>query len=755
MRLELTATAVKSWFQYHCERKLIYDSLPLEEKRAIPIHEQLVVSPWAEFGNEFEEQVLKRLAIDLPGKVLIPPTDRDQLSDRMTLAFLARERLETFASQAVLRETPELRKMLALSNEISIRPAKPDLLRVEVVNEVPVFQVIDVKATQVATVFHKAQVALYSLMLRCLLRERGLKSDVALVGQIWHLPPTGSNEAWHKLDFPVRGYEALVIDFFKNQLPRIARSTVERGRDNSFFHIYFKCEQCKYLEHCGGSISEALPREQWDVSAVPGLSHEAKRTLIQMGVSTVGALAQAQGLRASLASSGPWALRARGDRLVARSNAIVTSQCQRLPNRFTWLMPERVDVAIYLVADRSPIDGDLVALGCLISGPNRNEATVKVVRRSGDELAALVSVLGRVVEVLTDIDTWNRGHSEQEALFAHLFVYEPSEAVDLQDALGRHIDNPRIRLGLVHFIRMFPPEQVTAPEPEYRGVHHLPATALRSVLEELYAIPSRVSYDLASVTAALTAAKPPLLEPYKPTIEFARPFSSRLSIDVSSAIRRGARLEKQIEQDVILRLRATKAVADWIIDDNRRAAVRFLRLKKKPFRFQTDFHPLAATDLDVLMAHELLENRAALLSNLTELARPAEERRDRLRCFANLNLMNTHPAGASYRMRFRIPKESRQAELSGADLGLILTNDDPDLRLNPQFWPSCSVRIREDGELGPFLNVDVFRPVYEGPVFEDLRRTTSQDGWFLDAVHVDYNTDRVVNFLRSLSEVSG
>src|SRR3546814_7006337 len=76
----------------------------------------------------------------------------------------------------------------------------------------------------------------------------------------------------------------------------------------------------------------------------------------------------------------------------------------------------------------------------------------------------------------------------EEGTYAHIFFYEPAEATNLQRAIGRHLDDERIRSGLLHLVRLFPPEDVV-PEPEFRGVHHLPATAIRSVIEQLCALP--------------------------------------------------------------------------------------------------------------------------------------------------------------------------------------------------------------------------------------------------------------------------
>jgi hypothetical protein len=112
------------------------------------------------------------------------------------------------------------------------------------------------------------------------------------------------------------------------------------------------------------------------------------------------------------------------------------------------------------------------------------------------------SVFARLLADLQHVDRLNL--ENDAGLYAHIFFYEPAEAIILQNAVKRHLDDPRVREGLLHLVRLFPPDDVV-PEPEYRGMHHLPATALRSVVEQLYALPVTVAYDLRKVSMALAA----------------------------------------------------------------------------------------------------------------------------------------------------------------------------------------------------------------------------------------------------------
>jgi len=130
-------------------------------------------------------------------------------------------------------------------------------------------------------------------------------------------------------------------------------------------------------------------------------------------------------------------------------------------------------------------------------------ASILEVLPTGDRAAeanALVSVFGRLVADLEAIDAHNAAigdPNDPDSRYAHIFLYEATEALAMQNAVKRHLDDPRVRTGLTAYGAAVPPDEVV-PEPEFRGMQHLPATALRSVVEQLLALPVTVSYDLRS-----------------------------------------------------------------------------------------------------------------------------------------------------------------------------------------------------------------------------------------------------------------
>lgn len=289
------------------------------------------------------------------------------------------------------------------------------------------------------------------------------------------------------------------------------------------------------------------------------------------------------------------------------------------------------------------------------------------------------------------------------------------------------------------------------PEPEFKGAHHLPATALRSVVEQLYALPCKVSYDLRQVSETIAFAGG-IAEPYAPAGVFRRDFSSLLAMEAVRSLREGltdAVTVAQVEADVRARLNTTAELVAWLQRENLAAATPFLRLEKQPFRFQATLDPLNAGDLDLLHAYELLDSRSALLETLVRLAQPARVRQQRGECLGGLTLLKEgrHQNGRHW-LLFGIPPESRDAEVSPDDIGLILTDDNPDLRLNPAFWGQLRINF-SFGE-GGTLFVNMTARQYASLFMASLLRTTGPGGWCIDKTHRDFNGPRVQNFLIQL-----
>ena len=143
-----------------------------------------------------------------------------------------------------------------------------------------------------------------------MLSDLGVDATVDPFGEVWHIRE-GSRiaEGLHETSrFPLKPYLRLVEDFLRRDVPRIASKIVSSTKDETFYHIYFKCEQCEYLSHCRQSI-ERLDASADDVSAIPGVSHEGKLALRARQMRTVGDVARVAGLSGDGPTS--WSLQRR------------------------------------------------------------------------------------------------------------------------------------------------------------------------------------------------------------------------------------------------------------------------------------------------------------------------------------------------------------------------------------------------------------------------------------------------------------
>lgn len=751
----INASVVKAWFQYRCERKTRYEMLAPAALAEAGVEAVVRQRPWAFLGTEFERRVVSALG----ARVAKPLFGEASVRDEVVRAFLAGKSRAAFLHQADLR-LATAPAALGLPPAVTVGSTLADLVELREAPESCSMVVIDIKATRRSTSFHKVQVAFYALLLEARLREAGIATPVDPTGEIWRIPDDGDAAGdRHQVDaFALAPYRRMVESFCRDDLPRILSAPIGPGVDRTFFHVYFKCEECAFLEaHCARAVSPSRPAAERDVSAVAGLSHEAKRSLLRLSVGTVARLAGAQGLRQAYGLG--WSLQRRADLLVLRARSAVEGSVLRTRERHTMLMPARADTAVYLSADYDPVDDRLAALGCLIvRADGSRSGLVRVVAGGGREAEAdaLVAVFGTVLAELGAIDAANcrPDLDRNDAIHAHIFVYEAAEAVTIQGAVGRHVDDPRVRRGLLDMVRLFPPED-TVPEPEFKGVHHLPATAVRLVVEQLYALPVTVSYDLRQVSCAARDAGL-LAAAYEPREPFARPFSSLLSIDVARGLGRVASVA-DVEDDVRARLEATAEVVFWLMAASAAQAAGpegpMLRLAKRPFRFWNTFDPLDAGDLEVLQAFELIENRAGMLARLVELARPTDRRAETGQCLAGLTLTHFPAANARFpQLVFDMPPSARTSDLGPDSFGLVLTDGDHRVLLDPTSWGNVACRIRS-GSRGGRLTVEMARVAFNSAIFQTMyRRSCDAAGaWSVDLIFKDPNTPRVAGYLAFLA----
>src|SRR5262249_53903419 len=273
-----------------------------------------------------------------------------------------------------------------------------------------------------------------------------VQARVALDAEIWRLPDSLQTGLWEAEIFPLSSYQRVVLDFLQNKAQEIAKIRLGPNVDESFFHVYFKCEQCKYLEHCLKAVQTGDVSKR-DLSAIPGMSHESKAILLRNSIQNVSKLAVLQN-KPALHTGVNWTLQNRLDLMRHRAQAQSAGTIHRIPEMYSLLMPPRADLRLFLVVDADPNDNDLVTLGyCrlrLLDNQVQTDEKIQILPKSDPvaETLALQNVMGSLLKDLNEADDWNRTN-ENNPLYVQIFLYEAAEAQNLKEAFGRSVRNSK------------------------------------------------------------------------------------------------------------------------------------------------------------------------------------------------------------------------------------------------------------------------------------------------------------------------
>jgi hypothetical protein len=92
------------------------------------------------------------------------------------------------------------------------------------------------------------------------------------------------------------------------------------------------------------------------------------------------------------------------------------------------------------------------------------------------------------------------------------------------------------------------------------------------------------------------------------------------------------------------------------------------------------------------------------------------------------------------------------SDIAPGDLGLILTDDDPDVRLDPSQWQDCTINLwrRQPGRT-QFLTLDMPASAFDSPAFQRMfNRSAQQPVWHIDRSFTDINGPRAAAFIGAL-----
>ena len=753
-KIKISATRIKSWFQYRCERKFIYSAIiprNTEDSKPKLKHEYSFIEKqpedqdrsWADAGNVFEDNLIVKQLNPTPQNACFEQ-NTDPNEDGV-FASVSKERTEAFFTDP---SQPSVKYLFQgslsvvddfwvhvlnlplenLYNDFSFSIVHPDIIKREVTQKngrhIITITVIDVKATGKAMLFHRAQVAFYTLLVEGLIRywtrrgiidKRKVLVRVSNFGSIWHMDDNASaveEGTYVEDDFRLKAYQYMVKEFMTNELLEFPKRMVSENRDTTNFHVYFKCEQCDYLPHCIKSIDLGL-KENMDISAISKMSGQAKHALRAKDIIDLNSLISILGSLQpeELASN---ALQRNQSRYIQQAKSLVKDEIFLMDEQLTLQMPPLIDCHIYILTDRNPITNTLATLGCGIAHQGKKiEIHSRVIQNRDEEQQAIIDILATIYATLETIDLENRSGSKK---IVHIFTYEPSEASDLQLALARSIENKTTSNIILQFARMFPPDDFM-PEPEFKGVNHLPGCSLQRVIQDVFALPIRVSYDIARVSQTIKRLSEPSLRAYEPEVDFQSPFSSRLAISICNEIATNLTNERkiQVQKNITERIIATHDIAIWIEKQNQLRTANnqepFLRLQKSPFLLHGNITGCNDATINALAVQALLEKKLEVLQCLFRLTQSQKLRVHNFQCMDDMKLKDIHVGKTFAFLDFQCPKKFAHVDMSEGSMDLLLTDGDHDILLHPEKWP---------------LDADFWEPNY----YVTLEKTEVRDNAF-------------------------
>jgi len=427
----------------------------------------------------------------------------------------------------------------AIPDIIWIRPYSTGSPLIEDSSDIaPQFElhIIDVKMASEASLKHFTEVTFYALALDAYIRENNLvdRYRVSARGLVWpgshdinefknyirkfeaegNPDPVLESLSKTLIQVPYEIYEVHVKRFFKERLIPI----LERQVTDVSWHVSSKCQLCQYIEHC-----ENMAAETDHLSRIPWLNTSQADLIRLEGINTTKDLAENIADNSEL-----WKnvkkinhqLKADELGIRARCLALQDGSPKIITERVTHLMPNWVDMSIYLTVHFDPGSGITFAMGAkrVYFKPDRNKGVDapiineqvfiidKVEQLSPDtERNRLIELITLVTSWLNEADGFNQNLRNQRIALrerdtafgkvtAHIFFWSQLEVKHFSRMIERHMEHPDVVDKIELLIRLFPPEGILPPDIEYYKAQ--PGTVVKDVIKQLVGLPIAHDYTL-------------------------------------------------------------------------------------------------------------------------------------------------------------------------------------------------------------------------------------------------------------------
>lgn len=505
----VSPSGIGRYFFLDCDRFLRYSASPPAERQADGIPDRgFDASPLMqevlESGLRWEEHVVGTI---LAGRAAVAggtgPLHERRFTPEETLARLAAEPVGRFVYQATLVPPAAFYSAFGIDPAlVAFGDTRPDLIEVrEGEGGVRLLRVIDVKRGDSLQVGHRVQVALYALVLDAVLRAAGVAGVRADLehGAVW-LGDRAEPEA-----FPLGTLRSHLAHFLAHALPGILATPAHEAA----WHFNYNCERCGYSDHCRAEM-----RTTNDVSRLTNLTVRGKRHLVALGVRTLPQLTaflarpdadEQLGLCASLAGERHY--------LERRLRAFQTRG--PVPQESTAALPINENVAVFVTLQREPL-GRLTYLAgvlahckpeavaafspdvraALFDAAGKPQPAVRVAEKPEGVPGLRDWFLGLLHALMADLDRSNRGRAWADQLSLQVYAHTDRDRDQLTEWLMSGLVDPDAAGPAMDLLLHFQgPDLLDADEHPGQAVP-FPVVVLQNALTKLLALPVEVSYTL-------------------------------------------------------------------------------------------------------------------------------------------------------------------------------------------------------------------------------------------------------------------
>jgi hypothetical protein len=469
--------------------------------------------------------------------------------------------------------------------------------------------IIDVKMASEASLKHFTEVTFYAFALAEAIKEYGLddKYQVSAKGLIW--PGSHDNNKFRNLvlEFTAKGdsnptltsliqtleevpYEVYEIHLRKFLDERLIPILQTKPLDASW-HVSSKCQLCQYLPFCSDQAQNTD-----HLSKIAWLNQGQADVIRQKGITSTAEL-----LKAIESESTEWKevkaenyqLKADQLALKARSKALHTRTPEIITERKCGVMPNWIDMSIFLTIHFDPGTGLTFAMGAkrVYFRPGRQKGDPPIVNEGifivdkvdglnpDTEKNRLIEFIDLITGWFLEADSENRSiadtrskNNERDSDFgkakAHVFFWNQLEVRQLLRMIERHMYDQKVVDRVELLIRLFPPDSMLPPDVE--SFKSQPGTVVKDVLKQLVGLPLSHDYTLLEAASSFFPNTKQDGTPFK----FYSVYGFRTDLNDQIPFERAYELWKD---DVFLKRSKKKDGSEYSQEEKNRAANKYTR----------------------------------------------------------------------------------------------------------------------------------------------------------------------------------